>query len=204
MDDGERFNGLSHLVGAILAIAGTAVLIVVSVMQRDPIKIVSFAIYGTMLILVYVASTLYHTLQGTPKAVFRKLDHLSIYLLIAGTYTPFTLAALRDDVGWILFGTVWGLAVVGIVHDLVATQKARVVPAILALVMGWLAIFALEPLAHAITPAGLAWVIAGGILYTVGVTFYAMRRLRYGHSIWHVFVIFGSVAHYVAIVGYVA
>lgn len=204
MYEGERFNSLSHLAGAILAIAGTAVLIVVSVMQRDPVKIVSFAIYGTMLILVYVASTLYHTLQGTPKAVFRKLDHLSIYLLIAGTYTPFTLAALRDDVGWILFGTVWGLAGVGIVHDLVATQKARVVPAILALIMGWLAIFALEPLAHAITPAGLAWVIAGGVLYTVGVIFYAMRRLRYGHSIWHIFVIFGSAAHYVAIAGYVA
>lgn len=205
MEQGERLNSITHIVGGALAIIGTIVLIVVSAIQGDPAKIISFTIYGTTLICVYVMSALYHGLHGPSKSLFRKLDHLAIYLLIAGTYTPFTIVALRNRTGWIMFTCVWALALAGVAYEFLVRRARRTIPAIIALLMGWMAIFAIGPLARALTTAGLAWVLVGGIFYSVGTIFFALsNRMRHSHGVWHIFVILGSVAHYYAIFVYVA
>lgn len=205
MYPGERFNSITHLVGAFLALIGTIVLIVVSARQQDVLKIVSFAVYGTMLLLLYLMSTLYHSLRGPRKLVFRKLDHAGVYLLIAGTYTPLALVTLRGVWGWTIFGIVWGLAVVGIAQDLLLQVKIRVVSVIISLAMGWLIVIAWKPLVAAMPTAGIAWIIAGGVFYTVGVGFFASsRHWAHGHAVWHVFVLLGSIAHYVALLGFIA
>ena len=204
MYPGERFNGYSHLMGAALAVGGAAVLIVLAAGQGDPRKIVSFSVYGTMLLLLYLFSTLYHSLRGRAKEVFRKLDHYAIYLLIAGTYTPFTLVTLQGAWGWSLFGVVWGMAVLGIVVDSLPWDKRRILPVVIYLAMGWLALIALKPLLNALPLAGFAWLLAGGVLYTVGIVFYALERwIKHGHGIWHLFVLAGSACHYFAILFYV-
>jgi hemolysin III len=205
MYHGERFNGYSHLAGAVLALAGATALVVLGAMKADPWRIVSFSIYGTTLILLYLVSTLYHSMRGRAKAVFRTLDHCSIYLLIAGTYTPFALVTLNGAWGWTLFGTVWALAVVGIVQECVLARGARLVSLAIYLLMGWLAIVAVAPLFHALAWSGMAWVVGGGLLYTAGIVFYLFdERIRHFHGIWHLFVVAGSAAHYVAIVAFVA
>ncbi len=205
MYHGERFNSISHLIGAAAALAGTAVLIVVAARQGDPWKVVSFSIYGVSLTLLYVFSTLYHSLTGRGKTVFRTLDHLAIYLLIAGTYTPFTLVTLRGAWGWSIFGVVWGLAVFGIVLDTLGTRGPRIVPVVIYLVMGWLIVMALKPLMARLPLSGGIWLLVGGLFYTLGVIFYALdKRVRHFHGIWHLFVIAGSLCHYVTIYGYVA
>ena len=204
MYHGERFNGYSHLMGAALAVGGAAVLIVLAAGQGDPWKIVSFSVYGTMLLLLYLFSTLYHSLRGKAKEVFRKLDHYAIYLLIAGTYTPFTLVTLQGAWGWSLFGVVWGMALLGIVVDSLPWDKRRILPVVIYLAMGWLALIALKPLLNALPLAGFAWLLAGGVLYTVGIVFYALERwIKHGHGIWHLFVLAGSACHYFAILFYV-
>lgn len=204
MYPGERFNGYSHLMGAALAVGGAAVLIVLAAGQGDPWKIVSFSVYGTMLLLLYLFSTLYHSLRGRAKEVFRKLDHYAIYLLIAGTYTPFTLVTLQGAWGWSLFGVIWGMAVLGIVVDSLPWDKRRILPVVIYLAMGWLALIALKPLLNALPLAGFAWLLAGGVLYTVGIVFYALERwIKHGHGIWHLFVLAGSACHYFAILFYV-
>lgn len=202
---GERFNGGTHLIGTMLAAAGTMTLVMLAARAGDPWKIVSFAIYGSTLLALYIVSTVYHSTRGRLKDIFRKLDHCSIYLLIAGTYTPFTLTTLRGAWGWSLFGTIWGLAVLGIVQELWMGKGARLLSLVIYAVMGWLAVIAVDPLVSGLTPAGFAWLAMGGIIYTVGIGFYAFdEKLRHGHGIWHLFVLAGSAAHYVAILRYVA
>jgi hemolysin III len=205
MAKAERFNTLSSLLGAIAACAGLVVLVVLAARQGDAWKIVSFSIYGLTLILVYTFSTLYHGLQGRSKEICSKLDHLSIYLLIAGTYTPFTLVTLRGVWGWSIFGTVWGLAALGITLEVLPQKGRRVLPVVIYLVMGWIVLIALKPLLQAMPMAGFAWLLAGGLFYTVGVVFYALdKKASYFHNIWHVFVLAGSISHYCAVLFYVA
>lgn len=202
---GERLNAGTHLMGAALAAAGIAVLVALAARSGDPWKIVSFSIYGAMLLALYALSTLYHSTRGRVKAVFRKLDHCSIYLLIAGTYTPFTLVTLRGAWGWSLFGVIWGLAALGIAQEAWLAKRARIFSLVIYLLMGWLSVIAVKPLVAALTSAGFAWLAAGGLLYTAGIIFYALdEKLRHGHGVWHLFVLAGSASHYFAILLYVA
>ena len=169
MYKGERFNSITHLVGAVLALVGATAMVTIAAMQGGPTtRIVSFAVYGVTLFLLYLFSTLYHSLKGRAKEVFQVLDHHAIYLLIAGTYTPFTLIALDGATGWWLFGAVWGLALVGIVLDSLPRRGSRLWSLAIYLVMGWLIVFALGPLIAALPPAGFWWLVAGGLFYTVG------------------------------------
>jgi hemolysin III len=201
---GERLNSISHLVGACTAAAGLVVLIVMASLRGDPWQIVSFSVYGATLLVLYLFSTLYHSLRGRAKSVFRRLDHGAIYLLIAGTYTPFTLVTLRGGWGWSLFGVIWGLAVAGIVLDIVNHKGRRILPVIVYVLMGWLVLMALKPLMRALPPGGLALLLAGGLFYTSGLVFFALgRRWPRAHGIWHLFVIAGSVSHYFAVLLYV-
>jgi hemolysin III len=204
MYPGERFNALTHLVAAALVLPGAVVLVVLSALGGDPWKVVSVSVYGVALVLLFVFSTLYHSLRGRAKDVLRKFDHQSIYLLIAGSYTPFCLVTLRGAWGWSLFGVVWGLAALGSLQELRPRSDARILSLVIYVVMGWLVLVALVPLMHALGSAGFAWVAGGGAFYTVGVVFYALdTRLRHAHGVWHLFVIAGSGAHYVAILRYV-
>ena len=204
MYPGERFNSISHLVGALASLAGLVVLVVLASLQGDPWKIVSFSIYGATLLLLFTFSVLYHSVRGPSKQVFRKLDHLSIYLLIAGTYTPFTLVTLRGAWGWSLFGVIWGLALLGIVVDLLPRKGLRVLPMIIYLLMGWLVLFALDPLLAALPAAGFTWLLVGGLCYTGGILFYALdKQVRHFHGVWHLFVLAGSLCHYFAVLFYV-
>ena len=205
MYPGERLNSITHLVGTTLALAGLVVLVVVAARQGDPWKIVSFSLYGATLFLLYGASTLYHSLRGRAKTIFRRLDHLAIYLLIAGTYTPFMLVTLRGGWGWSLFGVVWGLALVGMALEFLPRRRARVLSVAIYFLMGWLVLVALGPLWRALPFMGLVWLVAGGLFYTVGAVFYGLdEKLRHAHGIWHLFVLAGSASHYFAILYYVA
>lgn len=204
MYHGEKFNAISHLVGAILALAGSVVLIVFASFTGDPWKVTSVVIYGITLVLLYSFSTMYHSLRGPIKELFQKLDHHSIYLLIAGSYTPFCLVSLRENWGWTLLAVIWGLAIFGSLQELRQKTDARILSVVIYIVMGWAALAALVPLKQALGPTGFAWVEAGGILYTVGIIFYVLdTRLRHAHGIWHLFVIAGSSAHYLAILFFV-
>jgi hemolysin III len=201
---GERFNSISHLVGAALALAGLVILVVFASLKNDPWKIVSFSIYGVTLFLLYTLSTLYHSLRGQAKPVFQQLDHAAIYLLIAGSYTPFTLITLRGVWGWSLFGIVWGLAIVGIVIDVLQRHGPRVFQIIIYLLMGWLIMSAMYPLLQNLPINGVTWLVIGGLCYTGGIGFYALdKKLDVAHGIWHLFVLAGSVCHYLAILLYV-
>lgn len=201
---GERFNSISHLVGSALALAGLVVLVVFASLKGDPWKIISFSIYGVTLFLLYTLSTLYHSLRGQAKPVFRKLDHAAIYLLIAGSYTPFTLITLRGVWGWSLFGVVWGLAITGIVIDGLQRSGPRVFQMVIYLLMGWLIMSAMYPLLQNLPINGVTWLVIGGLCYTGGIVFYALdNKLNVAHGIWHLFVLAGSVCHYLAILMYV-
>ncbi len=196
-------NAITHGVGFVLALAGAAYLIVAS-LGGSAWSVVSCSVFAGTLVLVYLFSTLYHSLVTTrARHVFQVLDHSAIYLLIAGTYTPFLLVAMRGRVGWILFGVVWGLAVVGVVFKSLAVERFPILSVVVYLLQGWLAVFALRPLLHAVGWGGLLWLIAGGLAYTLGIVFFAMDRLRYFHAVWHVFVLAGSIAHYFAVLWYV-
>jgi hemolysin III len=204
MYQGERFNAVSHLVGAALALAGAIVLVVLTSIGGDPWKVVGVSIYGVTLVVLYSSSTLYHSVRGRPKDILRKLDHQSIYLLIAGSYTPFCLVTLRGPWGWSLFGIVWGLAVLGGLQDLRPRNDARVLSVVIYLLMGWVAVVALVPLLQVLGVAGFAWLAVGGLLYTVGIVFYALdTRVTHAHGVWHLFVLAGSVAHYIAVLKFV-
>ncbi|MDS4021885.1 MAG: hemolysin III family protein [Candidatus Competibacter sp.] len=202
---GERFNSISHLVGAVAALVGLVIVVVVAARQGDPWKIVSFSVYGATLFSLYTISTLYHSLRGRAKRIFRKLDHLSIYFLIAGTYTPFTLVTLRGAWGWTIFGIIWGLALVGIVLETLPQKGNRVLSVVVYVLMGWLVLVALEPLLQALPPAGFIWLLLGGIFYTGGLAFYMFdEKVRHFHGVWHLFVLAGSISHYMTILFYVA
>jgi len=203
MYPGERFNSISHLVGACLALVGAVVLIVLASPHGDATKIVSLVIYGASLFALYTFSTLYHSLKGPAKRVFRHLDHTAIYLLIAGSYTPLTLVVLRGRLGWALFAAVWALAIIGAVQEFRKVKGERILSVVIYVTMGWLAVVALGPLARALGPAGLAGLIAGGVFYTSGIVFYALdRRLPVFHGVWHLFVLAGSIAHYFVVLAY--
>jgi hemolysin III len=201
---GEKFNAVTHLVGAVFALAGAIVLVVLAAMGGDPWKVVGVAIYGVTLVALYSFSALYHSLRGRAKNILRELDHQSIYLLIAGSYTPFCLVTLRGPWGWSLLGIVWGLAVLGSLQELRPKDEARFLSVVIYLLLGWVALVALFPLLQAIGPVGFAWLAAGGLFYTVGIVFYALdTRVTHAHGVWHLFVLAGSVTHYIAILIYV-
>ena len=202
---GERFNGLSHLAATLLAVTGVSLLLALSARAMDAWQLTGVAIYGATLLFLFGVSTLYHSTRGRAKAVLRKLDHCAIYLLIAGTYTPFALVTLRGAWGWSLLGVAWGLAAFGIAQEFFFGKGARIVSLAIYFVMGWMGLAALQPLAAGLGPAGLAWLIAGGTLYSGGIVFYALdERKRHFHGVWHLFVLAGSAAHFVAIAAYVA
>ncbi len=205
MYKGERVNSISHLIGTSLALAGLVVLVVQASLKGDPWKIVSFSIYGVTLVGLYFFSTVYHSVRGASKRVFQKIDHSAIYLLIAGSYTPFALVTLRGAWGWSIFGIIWGLALFGIIQDTLLTQVRRILSIVIYLLMGWLALVAIRPLAHALPGAGTDMLIAGGIFYTTGVLFYVLdKKISFGHEIFHFFVLTGSLCHYFTILLYVA
>lgn len=199
----EIANSVIHGVGIALSLAALIILTVFATLTRDPWKITSAIIYGVTLVLEYTASTLYHAIpQKTAKHVFKVLDHAGIYLLIAGTYTPFTLVTLRGVVGWWLFGAVWGLAVAGIAIEAAWTYRPRWISSVVYVAMGWLVIVAIRPLAANLAPGGIWLMVAGGITYTLGAVIYAFRK-PYLHAVWHGFVIVGSVLHFLAVLLFV-
>jgi hemolysin III len=202
---GERLNSISHLVGAVLALAGLIVLVVQAALHGGAKTIVSVSVYGASLLILYTASTLYHSLRGAAKRVFQQLDHVAIYLLIAGTYTPFTLVVLKGRLGWWLFGAVWALAVVGMLQELRKSKGRRILSVVIYVGMGWVGVLALKPLAAALGTAGLVWLLVGGICYTGGVAFYALdRRVPVFHGVWHLFVLAGSLVHFFVIFSQIA
>lgn len=200
MYKGERFNSISHLVGASLALVGGSVLVTFAAMSGETDKIVSYSIYALTLFLLYLTSTLYHSFPGPAKSVFRVLDHQAIYLLIAGTYTPFAIVALQGSLGWWMLGTIWGLAAVGVVLDGLRRTGPRIASLLLYLLMGWFCVFAMDSFVSALSPASLGWLIAGGIFYTTGIVFFILDNwYPWCHGVWHLFVIAGSASHYFSI-----
>jgi hemolysin III len=200
---GERFNSITHLAGAVLAAAGALTLIHMAAAHGDTWKLVSFTVFGATMVVLYLASTLYHSTQGATKARFAKFDYCAIYLLIAGTYTPFALVTLRGPWGWALFAMVWTLAALGIARVLLARQDAKPSPP-LYVAMGWLGVVVAVPLFERLSQNGLFWLLFGGALYTVGVLFYANDgRIRHGHGIWHLFVLGGTTSHYFTVLYFV-
>lgn len=197
----EIIHGITHGIGTIASIVGLVFLLIRAITQGTVWHIVSFAIYGASLILLYLASTLYHSIQiRSWKITLKKLDHSAIFLLIAGTYTPFLLTTLRGTLGWVLFGIIWGLAIIGLVIKLGFIAHLEKASLVLYLAMGWLVVVAMKQLITTMTPATLILLLVGGLAYTVGVIFYVWRKLPYNHSIWHVFVMVGSVAHYFSVI----
>lgn len=196
----EIVNALTHGIGALTALAAGAVLITLAAVHGDGWQLAGAIVFGATLLLLYLASTLYHAIpHPIAKQRLKVFDHCAIYLLIAGTYTPFTLIGLRDDGGWLLFGVIWSLAALGIVFKLFFTGRFKLVSTLVYVAMGWIALLAIGPMLRQLPPTTLGWLFAGGVAYTVGALFYMSRRLRYGHAIWHLFVIAGSVCHFVAV-----
>jgi hemolysin III len=199
----EVFHGISHGIGAALAIAGFVVLVVLAAKGSDALRIVSFSIYGGSLILLYLASTLYHSFQDENlKRFFHYFDHLSIFLLIAGTYTPVALIGLRGAWGWTLFGLIWSFAVCGIIYELLFLGRYKWITVTIYLGMGWLAIVAIKPMLMIVPHGLLWWILAGGLCYTVGVLFYVRKKMQYHHVLWHIFVLFGSTCHFLGFLFY--
>jgi len=201
----EIANSVSHGVGLLAAVAVAPLLVVAAVQRGNAAQIVGASIFGATMVLLYLTSTLYHALPGNrAKRVFRVLDHGAIFLLIAGTYTPFTLGVLRGTWGWTLFGLVWGLALAGVLLKAVGGVRYPKLSTYLYLAMGWLVLIAVKPLWHNVPTSGLLWLLAGGIAYTAGVAFYASKRVRYSHFVWHLFVIAGTACHFLAVLWYAA
>ncbi len=200
----EIANSISHGFGLIAVIVGIPFLIVHAARNSDAGFIVGASIFSASMVLLYLASTLYHAFPpGKYKRRFRVIEHSMIYVLIAGTYTPITFGVLRGALGWTIFGIVWGLAMIGVILKIFCMSAHYIVNTGLYLLMGWLVVIAIEPLFARMTTAGLVWLIAGGIAYTIGVAFYATdSKLRYGHFIWHLFVITGTVCHYFVVLWY--
>ncbi len=202
----ELANSLSHGLGLIAALVATPFLVLHAARQGDAAFMVGASVFAATMVLLYLASTLYHALPvGRAKRVFRVIEHSAIFLLIAGTYTPFMLGVLRGAWGWSMLGLVWGIAVAGVLLKALNRLTHPILTTSLYLLMGWLIVIAAEPLSERVPAAGLLWLIAGGLAYTVGVIFFALgARLRYGHFIWHLFVMAGTACHYFAVLGYAA
>ena len=200
MYKGERFNSISHLVGASFALVGGAVLVTMASIEGEVGKIVSYSIYAATLFVLYFASTLYHSFPGRAKKVFRVIDHQAIYLLIAGTYTPIAVVALQSVGGWWLLGAVWAMAVIGMVLDAVRRTGPRIGSVILYLAMGWFCVLGFDSLVVILPQVSLTWLVIGGVFYTSGIVFYILDSwYPWCHGVWHLFVLAGSVSHYIAI-----
>lgn len=200
----ERANAISHGIGAVLSVAALVLLVVRSSLYGTPWHIVSFAIFGVSLILLYVCSTLLHSARKERWInLFEIMDHAAIYVLIAGTYTPFLLVTIRSPLGWSLFGVVWGLALAGIIFKLFFVKRFNVLSTIFYIAMGWMIILAFRPLIQQLPEPGVMWLVIGGILYTFGTVFYLWRKIPYHHAIWHTFVLLGSVSHFISVYFYV-
>ncbi len=200
----EIANSITHGAGAALSVAGLSPLVVLASIYGGPAHIVGCSVFGTTLVLLYTASTLYHSFQGARvKRIFKTIDHSCIYLLIAGTYTPFTLVSLKGAWGWILFGIIWGMALLGIVFKVFYVYRFRILSTLVYIAMGWLVVIAGKTLIDRVPPGGLALLLSGGLAYTGGVLFYACKKIPYHHAIWHLFVLAGSVLHYFAVMLYV-
>jgi hemolysin III len=200
MYKGEKFNSISHLVGASFALVGGAVLVTMATMDGELGKIVSYTIYAVTLFILYLSSTLYHSVSGSTKEFLQKVDHQAIYLLIAGTYTPFIVVVMNGNPRWQMLGLVWGIAAFGMLLDALPRRGARIVPVIIYQLMGWLCVLFPDSFLAALSPQSLGWLIAGGVFYTSGVIFYALDSwYPWCHGVWHLFVLAGSISHYVAI-----
>ncbi len=205
----EIANAVTHGIGGGLSIAGLSILVTMAAIYGDTWRVVSSAIYGATLVMLYLASTLYHGIHHEgAKRVFKTIDHAAIYLLIAGTYTPFTLVSLRENTnagwtGWALFGVIWGLAITGVTLKAAFPRRMSTLSVIVYILMGWLCLFAIGDIRRAIGFGGMVWLVAGGLSYTIGVIFYAWDKLPFNHAIWHLFVLSGSICHFFAILFYV-
>jgi len=200
----EVIHAITHGVGVLLSIGGLSWMLYLSIAAADPWRIVASSIYGATLIALFLASTVYHSMHASRhREIFKLLDHCAIYLLIAGTYTPFLLVAMRTDTGWWLFGTIWALATAGIVKKLWFRHRFPKLALFSYLAMGWLIVVAAPQMAEAIGSNGMAWLFAGGICYSVGAIFYALQRVPFNHAVWHVFVLGGGVCHFLGVVWYV-
>ncbi len=200
----EIANAITHGIGAVLSIVGLTLLIVLSSLEGTPWHVISFTIYGVTMLLLYVSSTLVHSFpEGKVKDLFEIFDHSSIYLFIAGTYTPFLFIAVKGTTGWTLFGIVWGIALAGIVFKAFFVKKFLFISTILYVFMGWMIVFAWDSLTQNIAHQGIVLLVVGGVLYTIGAVFYVWRGFRFHHMIWHMFVLGGTVLHFLAIILYV-
>ncbi|MBP1995281.1 PAQR family membrane homeostasis protein TrhA [Paenibacillus eucommiae] len=200
----EIANAISHGIGVLLSIAALVLLIIQAAHYGDSWHIVSFSIYGVSLIVLYTCSTLLHSIQQRKaKDIFEILDHAAIYLLIAGSYTPFLLVTLRGTLGWSMFGIVWGLAILGIILKIFYVKRFILASTLCYILMGWLIVFAIKPLYENIPFPGIVWLVTGGLLYTFGSIFYVWRRVPYHHAIWHIFVLAGSFCHFICVILYV-
>ncbi len=200
----EIFNSISHGVGVLLSIAALVLLIVFAALYSDGYGLASALVYGISLILLYTMSMVYHIVQNEKgKKVLRIFDHCSIFILIAGTYTPYLLGPLRGALGWTIFGIIWGATVAGVLLNAIGLEKFKKISLILYVLMGWGIVLSIKPLAQNLATGGLWLLIAGGLVYTVGVIFYVLKKYRYMHSVWHLFVLAGSVCHYFSILLFV-
>ena len=196
----EIFNAVSHGAGGLLSIAGTVVLIVLCAVYSDAWSVISACVYGASLIILYTMSTLYHAITNEKaKKFFRVMDHNTIFFLIAGTYTPFTLVTLRGKLGWILFGIVWGSALIGIILNSIDLEKFRKPSVVCYILMGWVIIIAVKPMLNSLPGLSLVFLLLGGIFYTVGVIFYSLKKINWFHSVWHLFTVSGSLLHYFSV-----
>ena len=196
----ELFNSISHGVGVLLSIAALVLLIIFAAIDGSGYKLASGIVYGISLILLYSMSMVYHIVQGKKgKAVMRIFDHCSIFILIAGTYTPYLLTILDKKMGWIMFGIIWGMAIIGIVMNSINLEKFKKISLICYIIMGWAIVFTIRPIINGVPFMGVLLLLIGGIVYTAGIIFYVMKKYKYMHSIWHLFVLGGSVCHYLSI-----
>lgn len=201
----EWANAVTHGVGAALGVVALVALVAIAAGQDDAWRIVTLSVYGTSLVVLYLASTLYHsTRHPRIKRLFRLCDHLAIYFLIAGTYTPIVLGPMRGPWGWTLFGLIWGLAIGGVLVKTMFFGRLRALSVVFYLAMGWLAVLAFEPMIRLLPSGLIGWILAGGLFYTTGVLFFCLKRMRYNHAIWHVFVLAGSACHFMGILLHVA
>lgn len=205
MYHGEKFNSISHLIGALLACAGVSFLLAVAIDKNDILKIVGFSVYGGMMVALYMISTIYHSTKGKLKDFFRQMDYISIYLMIAGSYTPIALIVLNGFWGWLLFGIIWGLAVIGIFQEMMLGKKTRRYSILIYLLMGWLILIAIKPLVNSLPTGGLWWLVSGGLFYTFGVGFFLLdEKYKHFHGFWHLCVLAGSICQFICLYIYVA
>ncbi len=200
----EIFSAITHGAGALFGVYATVYMVVVSALYGNAWAVVSSAIYGATLIILFSMSTLYHAIANkTAKLVFRILDHSTIFLLIAGTYTPIALITLKGALGWVIFGVEWGVAVLGIVLNSISIEKFKIFSMIGYIVCGWMVVIAVVPLINSMAFSGIMYLLGGGLFYTMGLLFYKMKNIRYMHSIWHLFVLIGAILQYVCVAYYV-